>query len=290
MHILAATDFSTRSQLALRRAGLLARDIGAALSVVHVVDDDQPSELVALEMQEAERLLNEQTGAMPELRGLQPRTMVVTGDPFDGILRAAASISADVVVMGAHRRKLLRDILVGTTIERVIRMGAFPVLMVNTKVEGSYATALAAVDMSEPSASAIRIAKALGLPDGGRLALVHAFQPLAKGKLFYAGVDRDIIDGHVEDECLRAKNELVAFLAANGLHEHERSILVEEGVPSDVISNAVERLKPDVLIMGTHNRSGIPKAILGSVSQEILRSLNVDILAVPPFREQAKHS
>ncbi|WP_262271421.1 universal stress protein [Microvirga yunnanensis] len=41
MHILAATDFSTRSQRAVRRAGLLARDCGAELTLVHVVDDDQ---------------------------------------------------------------------------------------------------------------------------------------------------------------------------------------------------------------------------------------------------------
>ena len=143
MHILAATDFSTRSQRAVRRAGLLARDTGAELTLVHVVDDDQPPELVALERREAERILGEQIGAMAELRELQPRALVVEGDPFDGILRAAASASADLVVMGAHRKQLLRDILVGTTIERVIRTGPFPVLMVNQAVEQPYRTALA---------------------------------------------------------------------------------------------------------------------------------------------------
>ena len=71
MHILAATDFSTRSQRALRRAGLLARDSGAELTLVHVVDDDQPSDLVALERREAERILGEQIDAIPELQGLQ---------------------------------------------------------------------------------------------------------------------------------------------------------------------------------------------------------------------------
>ena len=134
MHILAATDFSTRSQRALRRAGLLARDSGAELTLVHVVDDDQPSDLVALERREAERILGEQIDAIPELHGLRPRALVVEGDPFDGILRAAASTGADLIVMGAHRKQLLRDILVGTTIERVIRTGPFPVLMVNKEV------------------------------------------------------------------------------------------------------------------------------------------------------------
>jgi hypothetical protein len=52
---------------------------------------------------------------------------VIAGDAFDGILRIAESAKADLIVMGAHRKQLLRDILVGTTIERVIRIGPYPV-------------------------------------------------------------------------------------------------------------------------------------------------------------------
>jgi nucleotide-binding universal stress UspA family protein len=284
MHILAATDFSTRSQQALRRAGLLARDTGADLTLVHVVDDDQPPDLVALETREAERILGEQVCAIAELRGLRPRALVVGGDPFDGILRAAASTGADLIVMGAHRKQLLRDIFVGTTIERVIRTGPFPVLMVSTDVDRPYRTALAAVDMCEPSVHAIRVGGVLGFPAGVRLALVHAFLPLAKGMMFYSGLSRNTIDEHVADERVRATKELIAFLSANGLNDHEQSIRVEEGAPPEVISKAVEQLKPDVLIIGTRGRSGIAKALLGSVTEEVLRSLDVDILAVPPLR------
>ena len=117
MQILAATDFSTRSNRALRQAGLLAQPDNSQLHIVHVVDDDQPDELVRMEMREAERVLNEQTGSMPELKNVQTRLMVVTGDPFDGILKAAADVHADLIVMGSHRKQLL-DIIVGTTIER----------------------------------------------------------------------------------------------------------------------------------------------------------------------------
>ncbi|QRM35909.1 universal stress protein [Microvirga sp. VF16] len=284
MHILAATDFSTRSQRALRRAGLLARDSGAELTLVHVVDDDQPPDLVALQRREAERILSEQISAIAELSVLPSRALVVEGDPFDGILRAAASTGADLIVMGAHRKQLLRDIFVGTTIERVIRTGPFPVLMVNKEMDQPYRTALAPVDMSEPSVNAIRTGRALGLPSGARLALVHAFQPMAKGKMFYAGLSRDAIDGYVADERQRAAKELIAFLEANLLDDRGRSMSIEEGAPFEVISKATEQSKPDVLIIGTHGRTGIAKALLGSVTEEVLRSLDVDILAVPPLR------
>jgi nucleotide-binding universal stress UspA family protein len=46
----------------------------------------------------------------------------------------------------------------------------------------------------------------------------------------------------------------------------------------------VEEMMPDLLIIGTHGRSGIIKVLLGSVTEEALRSLDADILAVPPVR------
>jgi universal stress protein E len=129
MQILAAMDFSTRSQRALRRAGQLAQATAAELAIVHVVDDDQPQRLVGMEARESERMLTELIGAMSELRDVRCHPRVVIGDPFDAIVRTAVAQTADLIVMGAHRKQLLRDIFVGTTVERVIRTGHHPVLM-----------------------------------------------------------------------------------------------------------------------------------------------------------------
>lgn len=46
-------------------------------------------------------------------------------------------------------------------------------------------------------------------------------------------------------------------------------------------------MHPDLLVVGTHGRSGVAKVLLGSVAEEILRSLEVDILAVPPAAVRA---
>src|SRR5690606_1663788 len=105
--ILIATDFSSRSGRALRRGGLLAQQHGGALSIVHVVDDDQPAMLIDLETREAERLLAELVRNMPELQGLDCRPIVVSGDSFDAILRTAENESADLIVLGAHRKQML---------------------------------------------------------------------------------------------------------------------------------------------------------------------------------------
>lgn len=285
--MLAATDFSTRSQRAVRRAGLLARQSGAELTLLHVVDDDQPTHLVELERREADKILGEQVQSVAELRDIRCRHVVTAGDAFDAILRTAETAPADLVVMGAHRKQLLRDIFVGTTIERVIRTGSRPVLMVNGEAAHSYVRVLAAVDMSDASARALQCARALGFFDNAHLSVVHAFEAFAKSAMYIADAPQERIDAYVAQEQSRTIAELTAFLQAHGCGDLPWSFRAEEGAPFQTISRAVKEMHPDLLVVGTHGRSGISKVLLGSVAEEVLRSLDVDILAVPPAAVRA---
>jgi nucleotide-binding universal stress UspA family protein len=282
LQIIAATDFSMRSLRALRRAGLLARQCAAELVLVYVVDDDQPQRFIDIQRREAQTFLDEQIGAIAELRGVSCRAAVTTGEPFDGILRAAKDCSADLIVMGAHRKLLLRDIFVGTTIERVIRTGPYPVLMVNKEVERPYDGVLAAVDLSEPSAHAVKTARGLRLLDDVEVLIVHAFTPPAKGRLYVANAPQERIDQYVADEASGASAELSAFIESNDLHREHWRRRVEEGAAFDVISRVAMEAGTDLVVVGTHRRTGAAKLFLGSVTEEVLRSLDIDILAVPP--------
>jgi universal stress protein E len=281
MKILAATDFSTRSNRALRQAGLLAQASGASLSVVHVVDDDQPQTLLEMERREANEILREQISVMPELQKAKCNPLVVTGSPFSGILHAATTMQADLIVMGTHRRTLLRDIFVGTTVERVIRTGPFPVLMVNREVQQHYDRVLVPVETSEPSIHALRMARASGLFNLTHATLLHAFVAIGKGKLRMAGADTAEYEA---SERQNANDELIGFLAANDLGSQKWSLRVEEGAPTDVITRAVDQMRTDLVIMGTHARSGLLKELIGSVTEAVLRSVNADVLAVPPAK------
>jgi nucleotide-binding universal stress UspA family protein len=59
---------------------------------------------------------------------------------------------------------------------------------------------------------------------------------------------------------------------------------VEHGWPEDVILRAVERDKPDLVVIGTHARGGLGHAVLGSVAEWVLVEAPCDVLAVPPAR------
>jgi nucleotide-binding universal stress UspA family protein len=281
MKILAATDFSTRSNRALRQAGLLAQARGAQLDIVHVVDDDQPDKMVALEKREAERVLSEQIVSMPELQNVKCRELVVAGDPFDAILRTAGTAGADLIVMGTHRKQLLLDIFVGTTVERVIRTGPFPVLMVSNEAQRHYTDVLAPVDLTEQAAHALHTAKSVGLLGEHRTTLLHAFDPLVKGKMTLVGADKESIHEYVADEREHWADELAKFLVANNLGTEGWLIRVEEGTPMEAISRVAGKTRPDLVVMGTHGRARLLRALIGSVTQEVLRSMDVDVLAVP---------
>ena len=85
--------------------------------------------------------------------------------------------------------------------------------------------------MSEPSANAIRTAKAFNIAGDAQPIVVHAFHPLAKGQMFVAGLEKETIDEHVAEEQVRATKELIEFLGANGVDGYATSLLVEEGSP-----------------------------------------------------------
>jgi nucleotide-binding universal stress UspA family protein len=167
--------------------------------------------MIAHETSDAEGILAEMAEALAATVGSTPTVLVRLGHAPAVIAEAADEFKADVIVMGAHRRRLLADIFTGTTIERVIRAARRPVLMANTPVDGPHRGMVAAVDFSEPSKHALREARRLGLMDGPRLVLLHAFTPIARDVMHYASVDTRVVQEHVSEESRRAREDLVAF-------------------------------------------------------------------------------
>jgi nucleotide-binding universal stress UspA family protein len=93
-----------------------------------------------------------------------------------------------------------------------------------------------------------------------------------------------------QEEVRREHAELV-----RKLHELAPRELAERGIETqielvtafstaEVIARAADRLESDVIVMPTHGRSGLSKALLGSVAQGVVRHANVPVLIVPPTR------
>jgi len=280
-HILVATDLSHRSDAAAARAGELAARFGAALTLLHVVEQDQPTSIIAQEMEMVRAALEEQALQIAQRAKCKVHTRVEAGDPFQEIGAVASQGQFDLIVIGRHRKRPLRDMFIGTTAERVIWHGTHPVLLVKTEPRAAYHRVGIAIDGSAPSAEALRVAEVLGLLDDAKLRVVHAREPFAKTMLA-AHANREAVDAHVNAELDLARNELISFLEGAGRADLSERLYIDDGAAIDVLHRFIEQDHADLLVMGTHERSGISRFVLGSVTEEALRSLEIDILAVPP--------
>lgn len=280
--LMVATDLSGRSEKALHRAAALAKRYACPWTVIYVVDEDQPAALIEQEVTQVRLMLEARLVELTELGGTCPTLLVERGDPNQKILAAAKSQHCELLVMGAHRKSVLRDIFVGTTVERVLRAGQLPVLVVNQPVGGEYRDLLLALDTSPASAHAVKAADDLGLLEGAVRRGVYAFSPLAKGMMQYSGVSEERIDEFVGSESRQAVEELKQFLHDQHLEERIDEQLVAVGLPGNVLQRMVDKHRPDLLVMGTRGMGGIKRALIGSVADYALRELDCDILVVPP--------
>jgi nucleotide-binding universal stress UspA family protein len=287
--LMVATDFSERSDRALRRATLLARQSGAALTLVHVVDDDQPERIVAVERMEAERLLADLVQTVRQTDGIPCEAEVILADSFEGIARAVAAKAPGLLVIGPHRRQVLRDVFVGTTAERVLRAVTCPVLMANAPPVGAYRRALIATDLSETSEAAAQALLTLGICGGCSLALLHVFEAPALDLAASPAIPGVARQAYLEDARAEALHHLQSFAGSTGLDAADLRLRRRHGTAAGEILSLAEEEQVDLVVVGTRGRSGAANIFLGSVAEAVLRGARNDVLAVPPFGRGSGH-
>lgn len=285
MRILAATDFSTRSDRALRRAVLLARAAKATLTLVHAVDDDRPAYLIDSQRDAAATLLRETAATIADVDGVAADFAIAAGDAFAAILQASDDVNADLVVVGPHRRQLL-DMFIGTTAERTIRRSRRPVLMANAVPAGPYQRTLLALDFDAASRSAAVAAQRLGLLGQSTLFALHLFDAPAAGMMKRAMEPPVTVDHYVGEEERRAAAEFDAFLAELAPLRPRRLLRPARGAPASAILASAAELDADLIVLGTNQRKGLQRLMLGSVAQGVLVDAACDVLVVPAGDEE----
>jgi nucleotide-binding universal stress UspA family protein len=279
-NILVATDFSTRSDRALRRAVLIAARNKATLTLVHVVDDDQPTHLINRQKQAAQEILAQAAATITEFDYVTTGSVVTEGDAFAGILQTADQLKPDLIIVGPHRRQFL-DTFTGTTAERTIRRSQRPVLMANAMPSAPYAHPLFAVDMDEASRTAANAALGFGLFSGTDAIALHLFDAPAVGMMQRAMEVPDAIDHYVDSVERRARAEVQSFLTTCGLERLPLLLRPLQGGAASGIRACADEQNADLIVMGTNQRKGFERFFLGSVAQAVLLDARQDVLIVP---------
>ena len=136
--IIVPVDFSDCSLAGLRYAVRMAKEIGARIVVLHVIDlgpvmmstDDYGSPVCT---EAARRRCGDQMEAFlkrVDLHGVSVDTSAVAGYCPDAIYQAAAKERADLIIISTHGRMGLRHVLLGSVAEGTVRQSACPVLVV----------------------------------------------------------------------------------------------------------------------------------------------------------------
>lgn len=280
--ILVATDFSTRSDRAIRRASLLAKQFGASLTIVHAVDDDKHSSAIGSEKTTAEELLADVAETVRASDGIECDTRTVLGSAFDAIVRTGETIDTDITVIGQHRRHVLRDIFVGTTAERTIRANTRPTLMANAMPASAYRNILVAVDLSNCSGDALRGLTRLGLGSGTKLSVLNVFDTSITRGRTGAYMSHLEVEKHLTSIQSRAKADLASFLFDWDFAPSAKILRPNDLSTHYVIDMVARDMSADLIVLGTHGRSGFMRFALGSIARDVLAISECDVLVIPP--------
>lgn len=139
--ILVATDLSAEALAAVRLAGELGRRLGAAITVLYVVEDHLPPILVGVSEAERREILERhrhhasralETHVAEPLAEVRIETRAVVGSPAHEIVALAEKDGFDLIVVASRGYGPLRQLLLGSTAERVLHHAPCPVLLVPT--------------------------------------------------------------------------------------------------------------------------------------------------------------
>jgi nucleotide-binding universal stress UspA family protein len=281
--ILCPTDFSTGSQHALRVAARLAKESKAELVIAHswhvpdiaFAEFTFPGDLIRQLAEDAERGLAAVVQEAKSL-GVESVTSTLTeGWPWKDLVEVVEKDDGfDLIVIGTHGRTGLRRVMLGSVAEKVIRHATCSVLAVrpDTKLE-AFAHALCPTDFSESANAAVELASKV-IPATGSITLFHVLEiPIAiSGEMPVIGLEREL-----DRQATTALEEAAGRL--KGMGSFKVDIRARLGYPGAQVLALIDADPSiDIVVMGSHGRTGISRAVLGSVAEKVVRHSRCPVL------------
>jgi nucleotide-binding universal stress UspA family protein len=289
--VLAATDLSAPADEAIRQAHEWATRHRAELVVCHIIptlrranplfpqrNEADSIAAVDLERRVAELVVervSQLTGRSPDAFGL----LLDVGRPEAEIIRAAVTMKAELIVMGNRGDTGLDRIPLGSVSERVVQHAHCSVLVARPVPAGG--CVLVATDLSDSSFAAITAGATEARRRGAKLVVLHNLDlwpsPVSSMEMALGSAGMIPDSGLVEEEGARATQQLEQVLARRGL---EAECMVTHGPPDAAIVKAADALSSQLLVIGTHGRTGLARLALGSVAQRVVEAVSCSVLVV----------
>ena len=281
--LLVADDLTATSEAALRTGAALRDAAGAALHVVHAAPPGVG--MTALAGIRAEFLQSIEASTARAGIGSTYTPHVLAGPVAESITTLADGISADVIITGQRARGAIpMDRPLGGTAFAIVTRSLVPCLAVSTAVTTPLRRVLVAINSSPASRGALLLglswASALrdriGSPPELTALHVHSDDRSEAAERWKREVDHEL-------GVLRRSAGDWAGVAVDGIAVHGQD-------PVRAIVDACERLRADLVVLGTRGAGQNGEHRLGSVSAAVLGQSRAPVLLVPPavWRDHAK--
>ena len=281
-NILLATDLGPNSDRAMEHALKLAKEQRSTLHVVHVAaapSRSQSKKDTSDDEKDIESFIQASLNNYKDAQDVKTNVIVKQGgEVFFEILEAAYAKKAELIVIGTHGKERFCDLFVGTTIERLIRKGVIPVLMVKDKPVGSYQNILSAIDFAPCSRSAMRLA--MGLAPKASFTVGHVVI-LPTVTISAHGASAFVHEYVQESAEKSARQHMKAFLKTeatylaknHGGKEAQISGEFLDGGVTSSLCKTVKNMKADLITVGTHSQPEYTSKLGGTAG---------DVLVKPP--------
>lgn len=138
---------------------------------------------------------------------------------------------------------------------------------------------IAAVDFSPVSEAVIRMASSIARAMGGKLWLLHIAAPDPDFVGFKTGPQ--YIRDHRAEQLRKEHGDLQAMAAALRDQGADAEALLVQGPTAETLLEEATRLGAELILVGSHGRGMLHRALLGSVSEQVVRDSRVPVLVVP---------
>ena len=292
--ILVPTDFNPPSDAALSYARLLGKTFDASLHLLHVSGTRSTAPRQPVESPDAvatalRELRNRLTA---EDRSPHVAVLVVEApDPAGQIVRTAGSIDAALIVMGTHGRGGVARLLLGSVAEKVVRMAPCPVLTANGALRApakGFRRILVPTDFSAPSDAALDCARRLASGFGASMHLLHVLGDVSSSGV--TGAELFVTDPP-EARSIRlmdARDRLKHRITEGDRIALRATTEVIFGSPAQIIVDYAADNDFDLIVMGTHGRTGMAHLLVGSVAERVVRTAGCPVLTTQYASRQAR--
>jgi len=135
---------------------------------------------------------------------------------------------------------------------------------------------LVPIDFSESSENAAAAAASLSVRDGATVHLLHAYVIPVEAVRLALPVSHPYVEQFVKESTEQLKALAAKCCAGAALGP----FLVESGDPREVIVHTAAKLNAELIVMGTHGRRGLTRALIGSVAESVVRTAACSVLVV----------